>query len=45
LKYSSQDMDLERLSKELHGLNGEVKSEDSETEEDPYADGNYSRRA
>ena len=45
LKYSSQDMDLERLSKELHGLNGEAKSEDSETEEDPYADGNYSRRA
>jgi hypothetical protein len=37
LKYSSQDIDIERLSKELHG---EVdKSDDDDF--DPYAEGNY----
>lgn len=42
LKYSSQDMDLERLSKELHGeINPETQSDD----EDPFAEGNYIRRA
>ena len=37
LKYSSQDIDLERLSKELHG---EVDQGDDE-DFDPYAEGNY----
>ena len=42
LKYSSQDMDLERLSKELHGeTNADTPAED----EDPFAEGNYIRRA
>ncbi|MEI6867877.1 MAG: DUF3073 domain-containing protein [Actinomycetes bacterium] len=42
LKYSSQDMDLERLSKELHG---EIKGDENENDEDPFAEGNYIRRA
>ena len=42
LKYSSQDMDLERLSKELHG---EIKSDEEENDDDPFAEGNYIRRA
>jgi hypothetical protein len=41
LKYSSQDMDLERLAKELHGEADKNAAED----EDPYAEGNYIRRA
>jgi len=38
LKYNSQEMDLDRLAKELHG---EEKSQQSQEEDDPYADGNY----
>lgn len=41
LKYSSQEMDLERLAKELHGESDQNQAED----EDPYAEGNYIRRA
>jgi hypothetical protein len=42
LKYSSQDMDLERLSKELHG---EINTDTQSDDEDPFAEGNYIRRA
>ena len=42
LKYSSQDMDLERLSRELHG---ESADKDNESDDDPFAEGNYIRRA
>ena len=42
LKYSNTEMDLERLSKELHG---EVSQEQSENDEDPFAEGNYIARA
>ena len=42
LKYNSQEMDLDRLAKELHG---EEKNQQSQDEDDPYADGNYTPRA
>ena len=42
LKYSSHEMDLERLSKELHG---EVGQSSYENDEDPFAEGNYIARA
>ena len=35
LKYSSQDMDLERLAKELHG---EIESDKNFDNEDPYSE-------
>ena len=38
LKYSSQDMDIERLAKELHG---EIASEKSFDKEDPYSEDYY----
>ena len=38
LKYSSQDMDLERLAKELHG---EVDTNKSFDEHDPYSEDTY----
>ena len=41
LKYNSQEMDLDRLAKELHG---EEKTQQNE-EDDPYSDGNYIPRA
>ncbi len=41
LKYHSQDMDLDRLAKELHG---EVDNKPVD-DEDPYAEGNYISRA
>lgn len=41
LKYSGQEMDLERLAKELHG---EVDT-DNQNDDDPFAEGNYIRRA
>jgi hypothetical protein len=41
LKYNSQEMDIDRLAKELHG---EEKTQQNE-EDDPYADGNYIPRA
>jgi hypothetical protein len=42
LKYSNQDMDLERLAKELHG---EVKNEASFDDEGPYNEGSNATRA
>jgi hypothetical protein len=42
LKYNSQEMDLDRLAKELHG---EEKNQQSQEDDDPYADGNYTPRA
>ncbi|MFZ4064206.1 MAG: DUF3073 family protein [Candidatus Nanopelagicaceae bacterium] len=42
LKYSNTDMDLERLSKELHG---EVSQDETEKDDDPFAEGNYIARA
>ena len=41
LKYNSQEMDLDRLAKELHG---EEKTQQND-EDVPYADGNYIPRA
>jgi hypothetical protein len=35
-------MDLDRLAKELHG---EEKNQQSQEDDDPYADGNYIPRA
>lgn len=42
LKYNSQDMDLDRLAKELHG---EAPTVDENDNDDPYAEGNYTPRA
>jgi hypothetical protein len=42
LKYSNQDMDLERLAKELHG---EVKNDASFDDEDPYSEGSNATSA
>jgi hypothetical protein len=36
LKYSNQDMDLERLAQELHG---EAKKVENHDREDPYSEG------
>jgi len=41
LKYSSQDMDLERLAKELHG---EVDTNKGFDEQDPYSEDTYKPR-
>jgi len=41
LKYSNQDMDLERLAKELHS---EVKMDASFDDEDPYSEGSNATR-
>ena len=41
LKYSNQDMDLERLAKELHG---EVKEDANFDNEVPYSEGSKSTR-
>ena len=41
LKYSNQDMDLERLAQELHN---EVKKDASFDDEDPYTEGSKSTR-
>jgi hypothetical protein len=38
LKYNSQDIDLEKLSKELHG---EANKDDDSDDFDPYAEGNF----
>jgi len=38
LKYNSQDIDIERLAKELHG---EVDNDGNDDAFDPYAEGNY----
>lgn len=42
LKYNSQDMDLDRLAKELHG---EAPAQDDSESDDPFAEGNYIPRA
>ena len=42
LKYNSQEMDLDRLAKELHG---EVDNSQNRDEDDPVAEGNYIPRA
>jgi len=42
LKYNSQEMDLDRLEKELHG---EVDNSQNRDEDDPFAEGNYIPRA
>lgn len=42
LKYNSQEMDLDRLAKELHGEDSASKSRD---DDDPFAEGNYIPRA
>lgn len=41
LKYSSQDIDVEKLAKELHG---EVDNSDEGDDYDPFAEGNYIKR-
>jgi hypothetical protein len=40
LKYSNQEMDLERLAKELHG---DIDLSKKALEDDKYGDENYSR--
>ena len=42
LKYNSQDMDLDRLAKELHG---DVETSGNRDDDDPFAEGNYIPRA
>jgi hypothetical protein len=42
LKYNSQEMDLDRLAKELHG---EDSSKNAHDDDDPFAEGNYIPRA
>jgi hypothetical protein len=42
LKYSSQDIDVEKLARELHG---EAAERDQKDDDDPFAEGNYIRRA
>lgn len=42
LKYSSQEIDVEKLAKELHG---EISDRDEKDDDDPFAEGNYIRRA
>ena len=41
-KYSNNEMDLERLSKELHG---ELSNDQKDNDDDPFAEGNYIARA
>ena len=42
LKYNSQEIDLDRLAKELHG---DVPSQQNQDDDDPFAEGNYIPRA
>jgi len=42
LKYNSQDMDLDRLTKELHG---DVEPSRNRDDDDPFDQGNYIPRA
>ena len=42
LKYGSQDIDLTALAKELHG---DVDEKSKQDDDDPFAEGNYIRRA
>jgi hypothetical protein len=45
LKYSGPDMDLERLAKELHGEAPVTTTATDTSDEDPYEDDNYAKRA
>jgi hypothetical protein len=45
LKYSGPDMDLDRLAKELHGEPVVTTTVTDESDEDPYADDTYAKRA
>lgn len=42
LKYNAQDMDLDRLAKELHG---EIDPQQNSNEDDPFAEDDYIPRA
>jgi hypothetical protein len=42
LKYNSQEMDIDRLAKELHG---DVPNQQNQEDDDPFAEGNYIPRA
>jgi hypothetical protein len=42
LKYSPQEIDVEKLARELHG---ELSNRDEKDDDDPFAEGNYIRRA
>jgi hypothetical protein len=42
LKYSSQEIDVEKLARELHG---EKNERDNREDDDPFAEGNYIPRA
>ena len=42
LKYSSQEIDVEKLARELHG---ETSDREEQDDDDPFAEGNYIRRA
>ncbi len=42
LKYNSQEMDIDRLAKELHG---DTPNQQSQDDDDPFAEGNYIPRA
>ena len=42
LQYNAHDMDLDRLTKELHG---EVDTSNKTDDDDPFAEGNYIPRA
>ena len=42
LKYNSQEMDLDRRAKELHG---DVPNQQNQDDDDPFAEGNYIPRA
>lgn len=42
LKYDSQEIDLKKLADELHG---EANNADNLDDDDPFAEGNYIRRA
>ncbi len=42
LKYNSQEMDLDRLAKELHG---DLPNQQNQDDDGPFAEGNYIPRA
>ena len=42
LKYNSQELDLDRLAKELHG---DIPNQQNQDDDDPFAEGNYIPRA
>jgi hypothetical protein len=42
LKYNSQEMDIDRLAKELHG---DTPHQQNQDDDDPFAEGNYIPRA